>query len=207
MATAEGETYRFHVRITAPPFSDGSGVNNIVWNETVMQTKSLMERWSKERPANLHEDVNALTLAVISLAAFGRKLDSDGANAQAVPPGYKMSFLCALADTTKYILQILVFPTWVLQWSPFARAALARKELEKHMLEIIDDEKAALSERGLKDEIRLGPRGNLVQSIMKASHQCAQAAPTGKVASMGRGFSDTEVMGNLWIYLLAGMWT
>jgi hypothetical protein len=32
VATTEGKAYNFHVRITAPPFNDGSGANDLVWN-------------------------------------------------------------------------------------------------------------------------------------------------------------------------------
>ncbi|PIG85947.1 hypothetical protein AARAC_004474 [Aspergillus arachidicola] len=76
VATAEGAEHRFHLRITAPPFSDASGVNDLVWTETMRPTGNFLPEWEQGSPGNLHEDVNALTLAVISLAAFGKKLDS-----------------------------------------------------------------------------------------------------------------------------------
>jgi hypothetical protein len=34
----------FHVRITAPPFNDGSGANDLVWNEASDQARALMVR-------------------------------------------------------------------------------------------------------------------------------------------------------------------
>lgn len=75
VATAEGATYRFHVRNTAPSFGDMSGANELVWNETIYQTRQLSQAWSQhETPQPLQMDVNSLTLSVISLAGFGKRL-------------------------------------------------------------------------------------------------------------------------------------
>lgn len=195
MASAEGSTYRFHVRITAPPFSDGSGANELVWRETTRQANRLADKWELERPDDIFRDINSLTLAVISLAGFGKKQTQD------VPEGYEISFLHALSDVTTYMLQILVFPVWLLSISPYARAALAKRQLESYMQEMIRREKASI-ESG--EDVKTGPRGNLLKSVMQASHFNSRSASTDGDDSLGRGFSEEEVMGNLFVYLLAG---
>ncbi|OBR10840.1 Cytochrome P450 [Colletotrichum higginsianum IMI 349063] len=201
VATAEGSTYRFHLRITAPPFSDGSGANELVWQETARQTELLADKWEHEALENVDDAINALTLAVISFAGFGKKVVTSQGQSRDVPAGYRISFLQALSDVTKFMLQILVFPTWFLSLTPYANAGLAKTQLEQYMKEMIRREKASI-ETG--KDTQTGPRGNLLQSVMLASHHNSQSAATGKDDSLGRGFNESEVMGNLFIYLLAG---
>ncbi|KAM4067577.1 cytochrome p450 [Hirsutella rhossiliensis] len=187
VATAEGSTYRFHVRITAPPFSDGSGVNELVWKETQRQTQLLMQDWTENQPENIGEDVNALTLAVISLAGFGKRLESVKDQTQDIPPGYRLSFLRAISDTTAYMLAILVFPSWLLELTPYAKASLAKKQLEKYMYAMIRQAKQR------------------IESVVQAAHDESEDRSTKEPAqSPRRGFNEDEVAGNLFIYLLAG---
>ncbi|KAK2017791.1 putative cytochrome P450 oxidoreductase [Colletotrichum eremochloae] len=201
VATAEGSTYRFHLRITAPPFSDGSGANELVWQETARQTELLADKWEHEPPESFDDAINALTLAVISFAGFGKKIVTGQGQTRDIPTGYQISFLQALSDVTKFMLQILVFPSWFLSLTPYASAGLAKTQLEQYMKEMIRREKAHI-ETGKVTQT--GPRGNLLQSVMLASHSNSQSATNGKDDSLGRAFNESEVMGNLFIYLLAG---
>jgi cytochrome P450 len=207
VATAEGAEHRFHLRVTAPPLSDGSGVNELVWTETMRQTRNLLHKWEQQSPGNLHEDVNALTLAVISLAGFGKKLDSVTEQPQDIPLGYKISFLRAITDTTAFMVAILVFPAWLLRVSPLAKARMAHTQLDKYLRAMIREEREALDSGGSVG--CRGPRGNLLQTLLKSSYDVAQekqqeqeeAPPE---TSRKHAFTESEVLGNLFIYLLAG---
>nr|AVY05536.1 cytochrome P450 monooxygenase [Nodulisporium sp.] len=201
VATAEGSTYRFHVRMTAPTFSDLTGVNNLVWKETTRQTGLLVENWTKAAPQRLDEDINALTLAVISLAGFGKKLESVHEQAQDIPPGYKISFLTALRHTTSYMLAILLFPTWLLDLTPYAEASLAKRQLDTYLRQIIRQER---SSGGKDTEPELGTRGNLLQSVVHAFQEDEEQPKQAGHQARQRAFSEDEVMGNLFIYLLGG---
>ena len=99
------------------------------------------------------------------------------------------------------MLQILVFPVWLLSFTPYAKAALAKTQLERYMQEMIRCEKASI-ETG--EDAQTGPRGNLLKSVMQASHYNSESASTATDDSLGRGFNESEVMGNLFVYLLAG---
>lgn len=209
VATAEGAEHRFHLRITAPPLSDTSGVNELVWAETMRQTGSLLHRWEKESPVNLHEDVNALTLAVISLASFGKKLDSNTEQSRHIPSGYKISFLRAITDTTVFMVPILVFPSWLLKVSPLAKAQLAYMQLDKYLRAMIRDERETLDSGGRITS--RGPRGNMLQTLIKSSYDVAQEQQQQQQKKEGssevskkHAFTESEVLGNLFIYLLAG---
>lgn len=99
------------------------------------------------------------------------------------------------------MLQILVFPVWLLSLTPYANAALAKTQLERYMQEMIRREKDSIETGRHKQS---GPRGNLLKSVMQASYYNSQSEANEKDDSLGRGFNESEVMGNLFIYLLAG---
>ncbi|KAI9878966.1 MAG: hypothetical protein M1830_010020 [Pleopsidium flavum] len=205
VATAEGKTYRFHVRITAPPFGDMSGANDLVWNETMSQTRLLMNSWSQHTSRELQLDVNGLTLAVISLAGFGKRLDwtsNSGDTNKSIPPGYKLSFLKAISDTTGHMIAILLLPNWLLRLTPLRKAALAHTQLDKYMREMIRAEKIKIREN--KDHQSASARGNLLTSVMNASASEAAASIKAGGHIRKEAFTEDEVMGNLFIYLLAG---
>ena len=244
VATAEGKTYRFHVRITAPPFGDMSGANDLVWSETMRQTRRLTSSWSSHVSRELQLDVNGLTLAVISRAGFGKPLDwtsnsldemrsksrkvttaatpttaataVDNDAQNDVPAGYKISFLRAIHDTTGNMAAILLLPRWLMRWTPLQDAALAHSQLEKYMREMIKSEK--LSIRKNANHESKTSRGNLLTSVLRASaSEAAEEKKKKEEAEVGRmgeapaakkarkeAFTDDEVMGNLFIYLLAG---
>ncbi|KAI2621580.1 putative cytochrome P450 oxidoreductase [Xylaria nigripes] len=201
VVTAEGSTYRFHVRMVAPSFGDNTGVNQLVWQETSRQTKLLMDIWTKVAPKNLDTDINALTLAIISLAGFGKRLESVEEQSQDIPTGYKVSFLSALRNTARNILPILLFPVWLLNITPYAEASLAKQQLDKYLRQLIQNERA----RGVDNEADLMSRADLLHTVVHAvasEEDKDQTTNGGKVIK--KGFTEDEVMGNLFIYMLAG---
>ncbi|KAI8931177.1 hypothetical protein NX059_011529 [Plenodomus lindquistii] len=204
VATAEGAEYRFHVRITAPAFSESNRINETVWNETTRQTQALLSQWAQAPSRDIRAEVNALTLAVISLAGFGKKIETVAEQAKDIPKGYKISFLKAISDTTTFMLAILVFPGWLLRLSPYAKAQLAHSQLDKYLRQMISFEKKR-TENGRGD----GTRQNLLNLVVKSSHEASvenseKQDAEGMTALKKHAFTDDEVMGNLFIYLLAG---
>lgn len=203
VATAEGATYRFHVRVTAPPFGDLSGVNELVWKETLHQTRRLCDTWSKQCSHQLDMDVNSLTLGVISLAGFGKKVDwLNSVDQGHVPPGYKISFLKAISDTTAYMVAILLFPGWLLSLSPLRKAHIAHAQLDKYLRQMIREEKSGLEKDS--NYQNSNARSNLLSAVIRASRTEAHMDSQKTGSSRKDMFTENEVMGNLFIYLLAG---
>ncbi|KAL8826322.1 MAG: hypothetical protein Q9191_003873 [Dirinaria sp. TL-2023a] len=202
VATTEGKEYNFHVRITAPPFNDGSGANDLVWKEAARQTRQLMDSWSKQGSTrDLSLDINRLTLGVISYTGFGQRLDftdeiSDAKSA--TPQGYKLSLLHVLHTVVTHMIKILLYPKWFMKMTPMAGIALAHTELEKYMRAMIKSETAKLEKDA--EYQSSDARGNLLNSVLRAS------AKEGAGLGQGRkhAFSEDEVLGNLFLYLLAG---
>lgn len=204
VATAEGKLWRFHVRITAPPFADPSGVNDLVWAETLFQTKLLCSAWSLQASRELHLDVNSLTLGVIARAGFGKRIDwSDNSVGNGdIPPGHKLSFLRAINDTTKWMIPILLLPGWLLNLTPWRAAHKAHTELELYMRELITAEK-----NNVREDLEYqssSSKGNLLTAVMKVSASEARDNSKSNGRSKKETLTDDEVLGNLFIYLLAG---
>jgi len=204
VATAEGATYRFHVRMTAPPFSDQSGVNDLVWDETVHQTRRLSEAWSKESRRELHMDVNFLTLAVISLAGFGKRVQwVNSTENENIPQGYRVSFLKAIDTTTTNMVSILLFPGWLMNLIPHLRPVrLAHTQLEDYIRELIHSERSNLDRDA--DYQNQKARSNLLTSVVRVSRTEAQMDEKASGQARKDMFTERETMGNLFIYLLAG---
>jgi cytochrome P450 len=196
VVTTEGKAYNFHVRITAPPFNDGSGANDLVWNEASDQTCALMESWSQENTTrDLSLDIQRLTLAVIAYTGFGKRLDFKAAETK-IPSGYKMSLHHALDLVTTFMIKILLIPKWIMNMTSMKKIALAHGELEKYMREMIRTETANLSKDSEYESA--DAKGNLLTSILRAS------AYEAKSAGRTQAFSEDEVLGNLFLYLIAG---
>ena len=196
MATTEGKTYRFHVRITAAPFSEISGVNSLVWNETLTQTRLIMSSWSQRPDRERELDCNELTLAVISRAGCGRE-------SKWHPSGYMISFYDAFHDTTDYLIAILLAPGWLLRMLGLAKAALAHSQLDKYLRTMIRDEEKKVKEN-FHHESKTA-RGNLLTSLLRVAASDAAVAESAKAKEDRKtAMTEDEIMGNLWIYLLAG---
>ncbi len=206
VTTTEGKTYRFHVRIVAPPFADGSGANDLVWNETKLQTRRLMASWHSQTSSSVQLDINGLTLAVIAKAGFGQELEwtaNSGRSEKPIPTGHTISFLEAMTSTMVYMIPVLLLPRWLMYMSPLRKAAIAHREFEKYVREMIRNEKRKISES--KRYESASARGNLLTSVLQASADHAiAAAKSDDVTTRKQAFTENEVMGNLFLYLLAG---
>lgn len=199
VVTSEGDLWRFHVRVTAPPFGELN--NRLVWTETFRQTDLLAAAWAEKGSGNLKDDIYSLTLNIISAAGFGRRIDWAEDMAQA-PPGYRMNFLKAITGVVTNIVAILLVPKWLLKMSPWASGYVSHREFERYMRELIATEKEKVSRDA---DYEGGTKGNLLTAVLKASaaeesSNLAAKAGTGKKTH----FNDDEVLGNAFMFLLAG---
>lgn len=171
-----------------------------MWKEAASQARQLTEAWSKEgTKRSLSHDVNQLTLGVIAYTGFGKKLDfrtevADSKNE--ISKGYTLSLHHALHLVTTYMVMILLIPKWIMNMTWMKEIVLAHKELEKCMREMIKTETANLSKDSEHQTTQA--KGNLLTSVLHASAK--EAAGTGRK----QAFSEEEVLGNLFLYLLAG---
>lgn len=154
----------------------------------------------------LQRDVNALTLAVISFAGFGKRVEwtSSSTSAETIPSGYKMSFLKAIHETVDHLVAILLLPKWLMRLTHLREVASAHSEFEKYVREIIRTEDQKMTEN--ENYESEAARGNLLTSVLRAS--ALEGASRDKAnddeEERKRAFTEDEVMGNVSIFLMAG---
>ena len=198
VVSSEGNLWRFHHRITAPPFGDAA--NHLVWVETLRQAKFVVPSWFSSEAVNLKADIYRLGVNVMASAGFGRQIDwtDDG---KAVPEGHAISLLDSIMGIVLYLPYILLLPKWLLRLSPWKIAHTAYTEFERYMREFIALEKARIkSGSGYEDKTK----GNLLTTLLATSaaeEKNSEQGGSGQRCS----FTDDEVLGNIFIFFMAGI--
>jgi cytochrome P450 len=222
VVSTEGTAWRRHRKLTSPPFTEKN--NTLVWTETIDQTQSMLESWvgkdmkADRRVERIMDDTMRLSLHVISRAGFGRKLAwpseakaeaaSDQSDIHPDPSkienkvterdaGHSMSYVYALHCLLENILWTFLVKHWVLKRSPFKAMRHAYKayvEWGNYMREMVSSKKAAIrAGKGLDEMDIMGQLviGQVLQSDKKSS---SKDAP----------LSDSEILGNAFVLILAG---
>jgi len=125
-----------------------------------------------------------IALFVIGVAGFGRQVSwtSD----LVVPPGHQMTFKDALHTLSTNLLTKIALPNWAMDLTKHtSRVQLAFMEMKQYMLEMVEVRKSAVEEE----------RYDLFSGLLDA----AQDERDG-----GTALSDDELIGNMFIFLLAG---
>lgn len=223
----EGTIWRHHRKVTAPQFTEGN--NQLVWSETLEQTQLMLNGWlGSKDPSHavipdLASDVMRVTLHIISRAGFGKKLlwpgqegpilaephpslrtlpsDLDkGQSSAAVPTGHQLSYKDALSEVLRSLLLIILLPHSLLRNSPLQvhkRAWSAFVEWGDYMTELMEEKKKEV--RDGSSEAGLDLMGALVRGAGVIRTQ-----DTTKATSKGQMLSDEEIIGNAFVFLLAG---
>ncbi|KDQ10985.1 hypothetical protein BOTBODRAFT_177679 [Botryobasidium botryosum FD-172 SS1] len=207
VVTTEHDEWKKHRKIAQPAFSERN--NKLVWDEASRLTDEILTEWKGKDAVCVDHVVDMtlpFTLLVISAAGFGRRvpwIEEVGSNkAQPPPPGHTITFIQAVSTMCKGLFPRLLYPDWVLGLRPHWRSIrTAYYELEKYMMEMIQKRQAE----------RLAPRdddddddddddeihqSSLFDGLLAASEE--------GLASGQTALSQKELMGNIWIFLLAG---
>lgn len=194
IVSVEGDLWRLHQKITVP--SLGEAVNKLVWRETLRQTESLVSAWVSTVSSSLKNDIYSLTLNTMTCAAFGQQAEwSDTGNI--IPPGHKISLTNAVYGLVMHLPHILLLPKVLLKLFFKDTAYQSYVEYDKYIGDFHKREKERL-ERDSAYESKV--KGNLLTAILK-SNQTEQK----EVSLKGKTtLSDDEILGNTFIFLLAG---
>lgn len=218
VVTTESE-WRRHRKLTSPPFTEKN--NHLVWSETIERTQALVNSWvGKDGKGNktvdrIMDDTMRLSLQVISRAGFGRKMESlpedqstDASgkyemsgkiqNQKAeIEAGHTMSYTYALHCLLEHIVPVFVLPHWLLKnlpWEAMQRAYEAYVEVGNYMREMMASKKAALQSEKSTDELDV--MGQLVKGQVLASND--------KSSSKDAPLTDSEILGNAFVIIIAG---
>ncbi|OAP61380.1 hypothetical protein AYL99_03583 [Fonsecaea erecta] len=204
-----GEDWQRHRRIVNPAFREQN--NKVVWRESLRQARQMMEAVTSRSDArrtmlDIRNDCVLIAMHVLSAAGFGHIHDFDGGFRE-IPQGHQTS----LAESLKFLLQNILFCVLfknipVLRWlmPAFYRKILAMTaEFTQYMKEAIAYNRAVTQGGGSSGN------ADIVSALVEADEAAKQEQ---KAAVHGTGakqmyLSDSELLGNLYIFNLAGFET
>ncbi|EAU86315.2 614/534 cytochrome P450 [Coprinopsis cinerea okayama7 len=183
--SSEGEEWKRFKKIVSPAFSERN--NRLVWEETIQVLAQLFsDVWeNKDRVTidNTKDLTFPIALFVIGAAGFGRKIswkEEDNC-----PPGHAMSFKQALHIAAENIVVRAAFPGFIRKLVPSLRKInLAYEELGLYMQDLI---------RERLDSAEKAEKHDLLSLLVEHSDEDKENPLT-----------DQEVMGNIFLFLVAG---
>ncbi|PWW71863.1 cytochrome P450, partial [Tuber magnatum] len=195
--TLEGAEWRRHNKYTRPPFCEA--LHKVVWDEGVKQARAAVNVWSRENSGvRVGRDLRVISMNVLSLSNFGVALPFDCGSETTehfgqknIPPGHKMSYGNAVNNVLDNIIPLAIVPKWLLRNGPesLRKVGLSYDELGIYLKELTQN-----GERATTPE-----KENLLGSLVKAS--------AGDGPEKGPGLDDAEVIGNAFIFAVAGLET
>ncbi|KAL8947525.1 MAG: hypothetical protein Q9222_006200 [Ikaeria aurantiellina] len=181
VTATEGNESRRYRKIAAPSFNDRT--HGSVWHESLSYSLSLVKRWeSLDAPIKqLHADVAQLTLQVISVVCFDRRvaLPSPIESNVKLGRGHTLTYSKAISSMVANIPTLFIVPPAILGkmlhpsriypslirhlgFSPFSthkKAVESYVEWQKYMEQMRDETSASLQINGVrKDSSLLGGR-------------------------------------------------
>ncbi|KAH9962276.1 cytochrome P450 [Lactifluus volemus] len=187
IVVSEGDKWKRYRKIVAPPFSEKN--NKLVWDETVNIMLDLFSNvWGDKSEVIVDHflDITLPTaLFVIGIAGFGRQVSwtSD----LVIPPGHQMTFKDAIHILSSNLIMKILLPDWAQGATAHTRKVhLAFTELKQYMLEMANDRRNG----DTKEE-----RYDLFSGLLDASQEELESGPA---------ISDQELMGNMFIFIIAG---
>ncbi|KIP05980.1 hypothetical protein PHLGIDRAFT_119388 [Phlebiopsis gigantea 11061_1 CR5-6] len=191
IVASEHEQWKRFRKVSAPAFSERN--NRLVWDETVKIMIDLFDNvWGEQKQIVVNHAVDVtlpIALFVIGVAGFGRRISWK--DDLVVPPNHKMAFKDALHVVSLDVFYKIAVPGWIMKHFPTQRmkkVCIAFEELEQYMREMIHARRTAEK----KEE-----RYDLFSSLLEASED--ELDGTGSVK-----LTDQELLGNIFIFLLAG---
>jgi cytochrome P450 len=196
VVTQNGEGWARHRRITTPPFNERN--SSLVWKESLLQANDMLKSWVAMSDSGVYTVANdsmTLALNVLMAAGFGKRFEFGGSTKgeqnEDSMASYRAALGMVLKNLTKAIItsKLMKFPAWAIpkQWLEMKNAL---DEVGTFMHKLVEDERAGVNEKSPE-------RDNLMSALLRASDN--EAMGKGKI-----GLSDDEIVGNLFIYNVAG---
>ncbi|KAG8801083.1 hypothetical protein FRC17_006727, partial [Serendipita sp. 399] len=181
VVTINGEEYRIHKKITSPSFSESN--NRLVFRETQAIVDALFETWEGKDRIDYDNALPltvALTLMVISSAGFGVRIPW---GEEECPPGHQLSFKTAIEGVSAGLLLKVAVPPFAMAWTKHTtHIENCFKELGRYMHRFIQ-------ERSGNHDYE-----DLLSNLISANENDGE----------GLKLTEDEVVGNIFIFLIAG---
>ncbi|OAG34763.1 hypothetical protein AYO21_11064 [Fonsecaea monophora] len=207
--SVNGEDWQRHRRIVNPAFREQN--NRLVWDESLSQARQMIEVVANRADScrsmlDVRNDCVLIAMHVLSAAGFGHIHDFDGGFRE-IPKGHKTS----LAESLKFLLQNILFAVLfknarVFRWmmpALYRQVTAMTDEFIRYMKEIVAYNRAITQGGGSSSG------ADIVSALVEADEAAKREQ---KKAGHGAGakpmyLSDTELLGNLYIFNLAGFET
>ncbi|KAF8161202.1 cytochrome P450 [Crassisporium funariophilum] len=185
IVASEGEEWKKYRKICAPAFSDRN--NKLVWNESIQIVEGLFKNVWKDADVISVDHCGDITwplaLFVISIAGFGRQIS--WTEDTIIPSGHLMTFKDAIHLVAGGTFTKAALPNWALGLTHKTRTVkLAFEELHKYMSEMIQ-------ERQSSEKL---DRHDLFTNLLEANDDGSDTT----------NLTESELIGNIYIFLLAG---
>ncbi|KAL4971987.1 cytochrome P450 [Aspergillus desertorum] len=219
--TSEGSQWAYHHQYTAAAFNDKN--NCLVWQESIIQAQEMMTYWEEKystcrgsdrvfKIPDIRDDILKLSLNIVCGAGFGVRLpfrpatpatagsDIDSAedlfkNAATPAHGYHFTFRGVMEYVNRSMASVFVANGLLPKWIPrtllpfFSTDFAAHDDLNRYLHALIE-----VTENSGHDKHNL--LGNLVAA--RSEEQGIRSSGSGP------GLSNAEILGNTYIFSLAG---
>lgn len=224
VVTTNGKVWERHRRTTIPPFNER--VSETVWDEAASQAEGARKKWfslsskkqdsqEEEGVRSTREDTTRIAFNVLSAAGFGQVYDFEdvqgqlGVSEQDKKAGHTMSYRESLLYMLDDIVSLVIYnvarsigwPRFAM-WGKIKVMAAAREEYAWYMRDLLKKE---------REDMRAGitatgpAKDNLMSALVRNSDRgLLEEAKGGGGGKTGPLMTDDEILGNLFIYNLAG---
>ncbi|TGO34263.1 hypothetical protein BHYA_0205g00150 [Botrytis hyacinthi] len=191
ITAAEGEEHRIFKKVASPSFNDKNF--QAVWTGAIEQTEMMTQKWLDDSSiSDLNSDAAKLALNVISKVFFGKTITWTEDDTKP-SPGHTLTYERAISTVFEYNSTIFLTPRPILNYSPLKIHKTAKEafvEWGKYMEEMRDSTAKHLQTHDLKEE------GTLIEHFVKAG--------TPGLSSPDLSISEAAILGNIFIFILAG---
>ncbi|KAL3430294.1 cytochrome P450 [Aspergillus tetrazonus] len=218
--TSEGSEWAYHHRYSAAAFNDKN--NGLVWQESAIQAQEMMAYWERKfnnsdgshrfTVPDVREDILKLSLNIICSAGFGVRLpyrpatsataerDKDSAedlfkDAATPAPEYHFTFRGVMEYMNRSMMSVFIANGLLPKWIPrmlvpfFKTDFAAHEDLKRYLHALIEVTEKSEHEKH-----------NLLGRLVAARREEQSIRSSGS----GPGLSNAEILGNTYIFSLAG---
>lgn len=200
--SANGKVWEKHRRVTVPPFNER--VSEAVWDETGRQIEGARRKWEQAGVVrSTQEDTTRVAFNVLSATGFGMQCDFDGESygeGEMKKLGHRLSYKDALGHMLNNVVVMIVYvllrkmglPSWAM-FGSLGDMSVAKEEFGQYMKEMLRKEREGIRDGSVTKE-------SLMSVLVRSSDEGAAEAS----ATAGPVLTDDEIMGNLFVYNIAG---
>ncbi|KAJ5701492.1 cytochrome P450 [Penicillium malachiteum] len=203
ISTATWAEWPRHRKILATPFNEK--IMSFVWDESVEQTRQLLEAWADDRIVSVAKDTRNLSLNVLAATGFRKSYRFHSANhTQSNDANELTDYRDALQTVLDNCILLMVAPRRLLNLSfapeSWKRLAKAADRFKQYMVNMLDEETKALK-HGQNGS------GSIMTSFVRAMDLNKAEPMSGENVtrrSASKGLTVDEIFGNIFAINFAG---